>query len=238
MIKIIAAIRRKPGMSHQEYCAYIKDVHGGLARAKPSTLRKYVQSHIFDGAYGAPSDKGYTVTFARDSVTELWFDDLPAMGANFADPYTREVIGPDGLNFSDMPCGVAMLTSEQVVEVAQPGKGEIKVLHFLKGREGLSSDEFVAAWTAALRGALPAVAKEVRACVQSSLFPAPPQIREYFRSETGEAYDGVTSLWFDEGDVVPLFRKFQIAFERSGVIDPSRSFFVLAREVEIMNFIK
>ncbi|BEV15717.1 hypothetical protein HBDW_25050 [Herbaspirillum sp. DW155] len=35
MIKTTAAIRRKPGMTQQEYFRYILDVHAALAKARP-----------------------------------------------------------------------------------------------------------------------------------------------------------------------------------------------------------
>ncbi|TPQ23411.1 hypothetical protein FGD71_004075 [Streptomyces sporangiiformans] len=57
-------------------------------------MRKYVQNHVLNGAYGALGDVGYQVTLRRDSVTELYFDDLESMGQTFADPYAHELVGP------------------------------------------------------------------------------------------------------------------------------------------------
>ncbi|WP_405959478.1 EthD domain-containing protein [Streptomyces sp. NBC_00024] len=107
MIKLVAAVRRRPGRTHAEYAEYIENVHGGIALADRLTVRKYVQNHVLDGAYGALGDVGYQVTLPRDSVTELYFDDLESMGQTFADPYTREVVGPDAVNFSDQPAALA-----------------------------------------------------------------------------------------------------------------------------------
>ncbi|WP_181807933.1 EthD domain-containing protein [Streptomyces shenzhenensis] len=98
MIKLVAAVRRRPGMTHAEYAEYIEKVHGGIAVANKLTVRKYVQNHVLDGACGALGDVGYQVTLPRDSMTELYFDDLESMVQTFADPYAREVVGPDAAN--------------------------------------------------------------------------------------------------------------------------------------------
>jgi hypothetical protein len=47
MIKLMAAIRRRPGMTQQEYFPYIREVHGGLSKAHPLTVRRYVQNHAW-----------------------------------------------------------------------------------------------------------------------------------------------------------------------------------------------
>ena len=52
MIKMMAAICRKPGMTHAEYLAYVQHVHGAISTEQPLTLRRYVQNHVFDAAFG------------------------------------------------------------------------------------------------------------------------------------------------------------------------------------------
>jgi hypothetical protein len=147
MIKLVAAIRRRPGMTHEEYAEYIRDKHGAIASANKLTVRKYVQNHVFDSAYGATGDTGYQVTLPRDSVTELYFDDLESMGRAFADPYTLDVVGPDGANFSDLPAALSLLVEESwSVGAPLPGSRAVKVLHFLKAAEGATRGAFHQRW--------------------------------------------------------------------------------------------
>jgi ABC-type microcin C transport system permease subunit YejB len=49
MIKMLAAVRRKPGMTHAEFLEYIEHQHGNIARAKPLSVKRYVQNHVIDG---------------------------------------------------------------------------------------------------------------------------------------------------------------------------------------------
>ena len=130
MIKTLAAIRRKPGMTQQEYFSYIRDVHGALARAKPLAIRRYVQNHVGDSAYGAEGDPAYQGLFHRDSVTELYFDDVEGMLRSFTDAYVRDVVGPDGANFSDMSTALAMLARDIELDVRAPADAPVKVMYF------------------------------------------------------------------------------------------------------------
>ncbi|MFF8022051.1 EthD domain-containing protein [Streptomyces sp. NPDC007896] len=147
MIKLVAAVRRRPGITHAEYAEYaeyveyVEKVHGGIALADRLTVRKYVQNHVLDGAYGMLGDTGYQATLPRDSVTELYFDDLASMGRTF-DPYAREVIGPDAVNFSDQPSALSLLVEESEAEAPRPGDGRVKVLHFLKAADGITPEAF------------------------------------------------------------------------------------------------
>src|SRR5205814_6320892 len=101
MIKMMAAICRKPGMTHAEYLAYVQHVHGAISNEQPLTLRRYVQNHVFDAAFGSGSEAVHAMTVARDSITELWWDSPKDMGENFAHEHVRTKVGPDAANFAD-----------------------------------------------------------------------------------------------------------------------------------------
>lgn len=60
MITLNICASRIPGMTHAEYCRYLKDNHARLVLGTEPVVRHmkaYVQQHVFDGAYGgkAPS---------------------------------------------------------------------------------------------------------------------------------------------------------------------------------------
>lgn len=240
MIKTLAAIRRKPGMTQQEYFSYIRDVHGALARAKPLAIRRYVQNHVFDSAYGAEGDPAYQGLFQRDSVTELYFDDVEGMLRSFTDAYVRDVVGPDGANFSDMPTALAMLARDVVLDVAAPADATVKVMYFLRKADALTPERFAAELRRAVDAALGGMpqAAAVRRAVLTLAIPDETGLMAYFGARDMPGYDAVVNLWFDEGGAPPAFRAWQKDFTaasgQTAFHLPSQAFVLLAREVDII----
>lgn len=70
MIKVIYLIRRKPGMSVEDFHRYWREVHGAIAARIPG-LRGYVQCHALTGE-GSPGTD-------YDGAAEVWFDDMEAL---------------------------------------------------------------------------------------------------------------------------------------------------------------
>lgn len=242
MIKMMAAIRRKPGMTHQEYCDYVRDVHGALTKANPLGVKRYVQNHVFDSAFGAETDSLYHQVFHRDSVTELWFENWTTLGQTFANRYVQEVIAPDGAKFSDMEVAINLMTCELPFDVPHPGEGSVKVLHFIKKPDSLEPDEFLERWTSAHAGVLanqPSFAAALRKYVQNRPIEAPGgRQTKHFGGEGMPTYDGIGCMWFDGQQGLQEFRSYQRKLEALGgnahFIDSSRSFFLYAREVVII----
>ena len=82
MLKVISLLKRKEGMTREEFYAWAKDQHPLLARALPN-LRGYRMN-------AARLDEPEA---AFDAVYEMWFDDADAFDAAFATPHgqkTRE----------------------------------------------------------------------------------------------------------------------------------------------------
>lgn len=241
MIKTTAAIRRKPGMTQQEYLRYVLEVHGALAKAKPLTIRRYVQSHVFDGAYGGATDRAYQIAFHRDSVTELYFDDVESMMQTFGDPYVREVVGPDAVHFNDFPTALAMLAEDSEIKVAYRGSGAVRVMFFLKRQAGVTAPQFVDALRVAVEKGLDEACPEagaVRRAVLSRSIPDETGLMAYFGSREMPAYDAVVNLWFEEEQALERWRAWLAAFERrmepSLAHDPSFAFFLMARDHVIL----
>ena len=109
MVKLIFCMKRKPGMTSEEFHRYGKELHASLATAVPEFMRyvrKYVQSHTLDGP--VPGLPGLEVEF--DGFAEVWFDSREAIGRAYSEPRCLEVILPDGPNFLDLPnCKVAVV---------------------------------------------------------------------------------------------------------------------------------
>ncbi|MCL6733498.1 EthD domain-containing protein [Streptomyces neyagawaensis] len=242
MIKLVAAVRRRPGMTHAEYADYVREVHGGIALANKLTVVKYVQNHVFDSAYGAIGDTGYQVTLPRDSVTELYFENFETMAQTFADPYTRDVVGPDGVNFSDLPAALSLLVEEKPMEVPQPGPGAVKVLYFLKAAEGLEPEVFRQSWLRAHEDVLAdpsGPARYLRGCEWNPALSGGGMV-EYFGGSGQPAYEAYAALSFDDGEAVAGIRAYEEALrghaEKHGAFhQPSLSFFLLTREIVVFD---
>ena len=95
MIKMMAAICRKPGITHAEYLAYVQHVHGAISNEQPLMLRRYVQNHI-DGERTRPDIP--TTAVEIDGVAELWFDDQAALETAAHTPEMK-ALHADGAKF-------------------------------------------------------------------------------------------------------------------------------------------
>lgn len=242
MIKMMAAICRRPGMTHAEYLAYIQHVHGAISREGPPGLRRYVQNHVFDGAFGTTAEPGHSQVVSRDSVTELYWDSPQDMGANFAHEYVRTKVGPDGPNFCDTTLTLSVVAEEHEQAVHHPGRATgAKVLHFMRAAEGLALHEFFARWARGHARALdasPLAADALRRCVHNHQRPEFNKMLGYFGGAE-LIYEGVSSLWFDDTASIGAFRAYERALLQinaeadSAFYRPADSFFVYATEVLI-----
>jgi len=244
MIKMIATVCRRPGMTHAEFLHYIETVHGAIARENPVTLRRYVQSHVFDAAFGTALEANHRMTVSRDSVTELFWDSFEAMGQTFAHPHVREKVGPDGRNFADERVSLSLVAAEHEVAVTHAGRGGVKVMHFMRMQPGLSLETYFERWTQAHARALqavPAAALALRRCVQNRQLPQANAMLAYFGAKDMPIYEGVASLWFDDVAALAVFRDYERALlavnaqAEFAFYEPADSFFVHATEVEILN---
>lgn len=245
MIKMMAAICRKPGMTHAEYVAYVQHVHGAISKEQPHTLRRYVQNHVFDAAFGSSAQSSHAMTVARDSVTELWWDSPEEMGANFAHEHVRTKVGPDAANFGDTSRTLSLVAQEVAQTVPHPGRATgAKVLHYLRMAQGLglALPEFFDRWSSAHARALaaaPLAAAAIRQCVHNHQLSEFNAMLAYFGAQDVPVYEGVASLWFDDTASVGAFRAYERALlavnGESGATfyDPVQSFFLYATEVPI-----
>lgn len=233
MLKIMASARRRPGMTHAEYCSYILNVHGALSRANPLGLARYVQNHVYDSAFGSMAANDHVGAFHRDSVTELYFQSPTDMQRTFSDQYVREVIAPDGRNFSELASNATVLTLE--TELAQPadsGAGT-KIMHFLHAAEGFDSGAAQQAWGAAHAAALegaPEFAASLAGAIRSDVIPqATDGPDNHFGGAQGSPVALVASLWIAD-DAVAAFRSYEQSIIDNPAFDARRSHFLLARE--------
>jgi uncharacterized protein (TIGR02118 family) len=74
MIKAIALLRRKPGLSTEQFRKHYEEVHAPLAKRLFPFMRKYVRNYVTAAPF-APA--GEEPKF--DCITEEWFDDMEAI---------------------------------------------------------------------------------------------------------------------------------------------------------------
>ncbi len=99
MIKMTILLRRRPGMSHDEFAAYHRTNHAPLfasiAEVKQH-VRRYVQCHATgEQLPGLPDNH-------IDGSTELWFDDLDGLAGVFQSANYMATIRPDEEKFLDL----------------------------------------------------------------------------------------------------------------------------------------
>jgi uncharacterized protein (TIGR02118 family) len=110
MVKLTCLLRRKPGMSPEEFHSYWRDQHGPLvmSTASGSHVLRYVQHHRALEDYSGDDDSGY------DGVTEQWFASMDEYRAHTAEPdFSR--VWADIEKFLDTDSLEFVLTEEPVV---------------------------------------------------------------------------------------------------------------------------
>ncbi|UZJ55691.1 hypothetical protein CBS101457_005011 [Exobasidium rhododendri] len=139
MLKQIAVVRRRAGLSRKEFFDYHFQVHGALSSGpvEAETPLIYYQTHFFDSIY-FPRDAATpppASNFApgwggHDDMTELYFSDAAHLDAVFGSKYVKTVVGPDSLNFNDFSAVIPIFVSERKVALpwqdsaADPGAND------------------------------------------------------------------------------------------------------------------
>ena len=120
MIKLVFALRRKPGLTREEFQKYWRDTHAPLVaeRAEILQIRRYVQVHTMDlaGMHAAFQRRNGGAPEPFDGVAELWFDSLAELGGD--DPAVRQAQAEllvDEANFIDLPNSPMWMAEENEV---------------------------------------------------------------------------------------------------------------------------
>ena len=184
MIKGIATVSKKAGMSDDDFHRYWRKTHGPLA-LKISKMRRNVQSHrttdVIPGFESCP----------YDGVAEIWFDNVEALAGLATDPEYVNNAQPDEANFIDMD-SVNFLTTREHVFIEGPKIEQdtplLKAIFLLNRRPDMTVAEFQDYWINQHAPQIPRDAGIMR-YVQCH------QIAETYAAST-PAYDGVAELSF------------------------------------------
>ena len=110
MIKLAILLKRRKGMSQQEFLDYRRDVHAPLLLSIPET-KKYVRKFIVSIPLEAT---GYQ-DVPYDGMVEAWFDSLQDLNAFYLSDNFVKQVDPDHINFLDVPAALRLVTEETVV---------------------------------------------------------------------------------------------------------------------------
>jgi uncharacterized protein (TIGR02118 family) len=77
MIKFVVVLSRRPGMTREDFSAYLRTAHRNLACRLPG-LKRYVQNHVAEDSKRPPP--------AWDAVVELYWESREAMEAAWVSP--------------------------------------------------------------------------------------------------------------------------------------------------------
>jgi uncharacterized protein (TIGR02118 family) len=97
MIKVIMVVKKRQGISREEFYKYWKDVHGPLVAKHIPHLKKYIQNHFVE----IPGNK-----YEGDGIIETWYDDIESFQKSMEFNKTSEArdlgLGEDWAKIADM----------------------------------------------------------------------------------------------------------------------------------------
>lgn len=112
MIKFVGMLRRKPGMSPDEFHHYWRNIHGPYVMSINEFarhVRKYVQCHAITNQ-ATVAGAGPTSPF--DGIAELWFDSADEVRKAFSEPRYLTEIRADEVKFLDLPNCITLMVEE------------------------------------------------------------------------------------------------------------------------------
>ncbi len=110
MIKMIITIKRREGMSHEEFVHYQREIHRPLLMSIPEA-RQYIRRFVVSYPIPAPDYSGPDY----DSVVEAWFDSMEDMNALYFSENFLSKVDPDHKNFMDLSAYGRIVAEEEVV---------------------------------------------------------------------------------------------------------------------------
>ena len=227
-MKLMAASRRRPGLTRAEYFRYIEHYHGTVARLERFKIEKYIQNHVIDGAFGVISDAdGHKNKVAdRDAVVELHFDSFRDMLATLEpEGVTTSRANQDGKFFADEPTNIIVMAEETELPVAkptpdfnpglgEPGKGALKVMQYIMRRPDVFPQDFHRLWRQAHDEALAAspyasdMFRKIVVSKRSRVNDNDAAARAHFKMVDPPVYDLVVSFILDSMEQAGAFRQY------------------------------
>ncbi|KXH26304.1 hypothetical protein CSIM01_03682 [Colletotrichum simmondsii] len=243
--KQLAVVRRRSGLTHKEYLYYHTLVHGQKSWNAPrddSFPAAYIQSHVFDGVFGANNSVANQVYVGRDDIAELYSSSPTSFLGPPSTNYTETVIGPDGANFNDFPVAMSMIATETFLTnitacaskpPAKPGNEPPVAFFWAMATQNATSNETFA------RNLADALIKPLPAGTiynASIHVPIPgADVRPYFGGADMPIINTVIKLWLnDSGSAITQLRASQTKLDSAALnLDENLSYMLFSKEVTI-----
>ncbi len=252
-IKLMAASRRRPGLTRAEYQRYLEFYHGTIARRERFKIRTYVQNHVIDGAFGVLEDATHEQVCERDAVVELQFDTFRDM-LETLEPATPSAASQDGRFFADERTNVIVMAEEEEIPVPAPvpsfnpglgivqGVGALKVLLYIMRADEVFREDYYQYLREAHEHALqqsPYAREQLRRCVLNRRCRANDNdaaARKHFKMVDPPVYDSVLTQWYDTIEQAGAFRQYFEALRSYPQVfaNWSKSFYLYTRQVVII----
>jgi hypothetical protein len=120
MVRLTALLRRNPALSHEEFEAHWRDVHGPLMRSLPNIEQRVVR---YEQHPRAVAPGLWTGSEGVDGMAVQWFPQVDDLMAMIADPSYAERIAPDERHLLDLDRSLFVVTSEPRVVIGGDGSG-------------------------------------------------------------------------------------------------------------------
>jgi uncharacterized protein (TIGR02118 family) len=106
MIKSLTFLKKKPGLTREEFLRYWKEKHGPLAAKVVPGLRRYVQCHPLPGFESE-----------IDGIVELWWDNIEAFRffLSWKESEEAKVLREDEEKFVDTSQWVRFVAKEHLI---------------------------------------------------------------------------------------------------------------------------
>ncbi len=252
-IKLMAASRRRPGLTRAEYQRYLEFYHGTIARRERLKIESYIQNHVVDGAFGTLDDETHAQVADRDAVVELSFATFRDM-LETLEPATPSAASQDGKFFADERSNIIVMAEEEEMPVPTPlpafnpglglvtGVGALKVLLYVMRDDDVFREDYHRYFREAHAFAMeraPYAREQMRRCVLNNRCRANDNdaaARKHFKMVDPPVYDLVVSQWYDTMEHAGAFRQYYEAlrsFPRR-FANWSKSFYLYTRQVPII----
>jgi hypothetical protein len=197
VIKVLAFIRRLPGMTPDEFHAYWRDVHAPRfaqsAQLAPF-IRRYELNHRLAEDYARERHAVEVAGPQWDGVAVQWFDSLETFRAFEAHPERKEIYAIDQPKFRT-PETAAVLTHDASVIVEKPGgrdRAGLKLICILRRNQALELAPFHEHWLRNHGGLFQNI--------ESLNAPLLAYDQNHGLDLPGAEFDGVTEQWFTSMD--------------------------------------
>lgn len=180
MLKVVTLMKRRAGLSVEDFQNHLRDAYGPLA-AKGPGLRRYVQSCALPQGYG----KGELLF---DAIGEMWFDSAEAY-ENYLGLVDVAATRAGEAAFLDISRTVVMPVDVHVIKDGRIPDNAVKNIEFVNKRPGMAPEPFRAYWRN-VHGPLASTIPVLHRYEQNHL-----ALSEYEKSPV-PAYDGLAITWF------------------------------------------